>query len=128
MKKLNIFARGVVYLRRIYLIQTKDWGLNWHMFVSSDEATPHDHPWDSVSLCLWGNIVEHLKEGTKEIKPGSIVFRRAEDQHWLELKSKFAITLFLYGPWKRDWGFHTDKGWVFWKNYVEKREGVSVKK
>lgn len=52
--------------------------------------------------------------------PGSIVFRRAEQAHRLELpRGKTAWTLFITGKKTRDWGFHCPKGWKFWRDFID---------
>ena len=57
--------------------------------------------------------------------PGSIIFRRAKEFHWLELDWMVgpATTLFFMGPQQRDWGFlinrtKTKNQWVQHYNYL----------
>lgn len=51
--------------------------------------------------------------------PGSIVFRRATDRHRLEIPDGGeAWSLFIMGPWQRNWGFHTASGRVPWQGYI----------
>ena len=72
--------------------------------------------------------------------PGTLIRHSAEDCHRLELRSnspyngdkcsdsscrvcgfKPVWTLFIHGPRRRDWGFHTRDGWVQWEKYLEGR-------
>jgi len=51
--------------------------------------------------------------------PGSIVFRRATDRHCLKIPDGGeAWSLFIMGPWQRNWGFHTPRRWIPWREYV----------
>lgn len=64
---------------------------------SDDDRALHDHPWDNISIILWGGYVEHVFERppvegmemppvtTKRRRMFSIVRRKAEDAHRLEL-------------------------------------------
>lgn len=50
---------------------------------------------------------------------GDLVFRSATDRHRLEiLPGESAWSLFIMGPSRRIWGFHTEAGWVPWFKYV----------
>jgi len=45
--------------------------------------------------------------------PGSILVRRNKKAHRLQLKDfKPCWSLFITGPRKSDWGFHTNVGWM----------------
>jgi hypothetical protein len=56
----------------------------------------------------------------KWYRPGSFIGRGARWTHRVELpQCKFAWTLVFTGVKERDWGFHTENGWCFWKNYSE---------
>ena len=64
----------------------------------------------------------------RRIWPGSILFRRAEHVHRVELlrdaegREKEAWTLILRGPRRRDWGFHTNDGWVQFKAFFARHK------
>lgn len=95
---------------------------------SDDDRALHDHPWWNVSIVLWGGYYEWMPviqqgyaEGwdrrTRRVwrGAGSIVFRRADAAHRLELPRypvKQTWTLFITGVKCRDWGFYCPKGWV----------------
>lgn len=115
------------------------WGARVHRTFRSDAGRDlHDHPWWNVSIVLRGGYWEimptdqcqparldsrpetTLLRGYRRVwrGPGSIVFRRATDRHRLEIPvGGEAWSLFIMGPWKRNWGFHTRRGWVMWRDY-----------
>lgn len=110
-------------------------GIRVHHTLRSDRGRDnHCHPWWNITVVLFGGFYELMprdqnqpaeldgkREHTK-VKwrgPGSIVIRRATDRHRLVLLPyQDAWTLFIMGPWKRDWGFHTAAGWVQWREYL----------
>ena len=77
---------------------------------------------------------------SKIVGPGTLVCHKAADCHRLDLQQTFKFptergdlgpvetqfipvwTLFMAGPRKRDWGFHTSKGWIQWEEYIEDRK------
>jgi hypothetical protein len=88
-----------------------------------------------MTIVLKGGYWEHTpvfnEEGKKIAEfqrwhgPGSIIFRRAKEFHWLELDWMVgpATTLFFMGPQQREWGFLVDKTkkktqWIQWENYL----------
>ena len=113
------------------------WGtLRLHHVLTSDEGRDfHDHPFDFASLILRGGYLEHvpgcgcipvLPEGKhvthaaspcRVYRPGTIVRRKAEDFHRLELLDGPALTVVLAGPYRRAWGFKTAAGWVPYEEY-----------
>lgn len=139
-KHYTIVARGQDYLRRWLLTP---WSADSHPFkhrrrpniylhhilASDDDRALHDHPWDNLSIVLWGGYTEHLfayppREGqplppviTKRRRPGSIVYRKAEQAHRLELNPRWKSELLnngrerpcwsLFITWRkrREWGF-----------------------
>ncbi len=49
---------------------------------------------------------------------GSVISHKAKDQHKLELAPGIECwTFVITGRVVRKWGFHTNNGWVFWRNY-----------
>jgi hypothetical protein len=76
---------------------------------------------DSLIKTLPGNeVARYLRQhyavrGVKWRGPGSIVFRKATDQHRLIVPSLMqggAWSLFIMGEKSREWGFQTPDGWV----------------
>lgn len=106
------------YMRRYFLLKIKRLGsIRVHEILRSDlDRHLHDHPFDFVSLILSGGYEEVTPEGRFQRKPGQILFRRAEDLHRLVL-TKPAWTFVITTPWRRPWGFMTEKGWIDEKAY-----------
>lgn len=138
---------GADYMHRYYIfLKDRKWfpfNVTLHKIVRSDDPIMHDHPWPYLTIVLKGGYWEHTplfdKQGKKfaEITiwrgPGSIIWRKAKEYHWLELDNeKPTTTLFFMGPQQREWGFltGTKKGgnrWVRhdyylndWKEYHSK--------
>ena len=112
---------GSDYMHRYYLFfkdRTKfPFNITLHKIVRSDDPIFHDHPWNYTTIVLKGGYYEHTpifdnygkKDGENVIwrGPGSIIRRKAEDFHWLELDSKkgSVVTLFIMGKQRRNGGF-----------------------
>lgn len=106
----------------------------------------HDHPFDFYSLILWGGYLEHrpgclcfvegktrdedphwreiVATGCRYYGPGSIVRRKAEDYHRLELVNGPAWTFVITGPYRRTWGFLVNGEWIHYKKYHEMHGAV----
>jgi hypothetical protein len=128
------------YMRR-WLLRVPVGTLRLHHILRSDaDRHMHDHPFDFTSLILTGGYVEHrpgcycealrgavgrhrrLARGIcRFYGPGSIVRRRAEDLHRLELVDGPTWTVVISGRYRRMWGFLTDTGWVPYKQYMAGR-------
>lgn len=112
-------------------MEKNQWGARVHWILKSDDdRAMHDHPFDSISIVLKGGYWEHKPDGSRKwCGPGTVIRRKAEDVHRLELVSELSEhgqiyyqpcwSLFIMGPWRRDWGFHTGYGWVYWRDYLE---------
>lgn len=101
-----------------------------HKILRSDKDRDlHDHPQDYCSIILRGGYYEvtpgPVIDGDEQLwtqrrwyGPGSVLFRRAESPHRLILPGdRHTVSLFITGPRRREWGFHTPEGWVPWKEY-----------
>lgn len=112
---------GEKYMRRWHLRRKEGgWNLYLHRYDGSDDDRAlHDHPWRSVSILLWGNLGEVSKKGEHRLWPITPKFRSAEYAHRINLKSKFAYTLFFTFRKQREWGFHCPKGWMHWKDFTD---------
>jgi len=145
-----------VYLIRYYVLQSRWCNIFIHQFLRSDKDDLHDHPWDFVTYLVRGAYTEQRWDEEKQtvlitkranytyddymhkvpLRLNTFVFRRATDQHRVVVKEdlkqadkhKAALTLFMSGPTKREWGFwRTDFGgagtkfrtWVPWRVYLE---------
>lgn len=113
---LIVAADGRHYMRRHHL----DTHTRIHELLVDDPGRDyHDHPWDYTTRILHGSYREHTPAGTTDHHPGAVLHRRAEQPHRLELLDGPVLTLFVAGPVRRRWGFHTDHGWVHWRDYDE---------
>lgn len=109
---------GIPFLYREHLYRTRQWSVRLHDWTASDhDRALHDHPWDSVTVVLDGELIEHGPTGSQHLTVGDVVTRQAATPHRIELVTPTARTLFTTGPIVRDWGFHTDQGWVAWHEY-----------
>lgn len=111
---------GEDYMHRYYLF-LKDrkkfpFNVTLHKIVRSDDPIFHDHPWPYMTVVLKGGYYEHTPVFNKEGKPfaevirwcgpGTVICRKANEFHWLELEgNKPVTTLFFMGPQQKDWGF-----------------------
>ena len=115
------------YMRR-WTLKTP-WGmLRLHHILRSDHDRHfHDHPMSFASLTLKGGYIEYRPGmSASRFEPGSVVVRRGEDLHRLELLEKDAWTLVVTTPIYRDWGFLTDEGWVLAGEYDAWKQGKEV--
>tara|TARA_B100000749_G_C18448710_1_gene475338 strand:- start:3617 stop:4039 length:423 start_codon:yes stop_codon:yes gene_type:complete len=113
-----------VHMLRWHVIPRNRWfNVYLHkIYANDDERALHDHPWWSVSFKLFGGeLREYLKNKDVDFAalglyriPPRICFRSATFAHRLEVPEKPVWTLFITGPYKRDWGFHCPKGWRHW--------------
>lgn len=122
MKSFVITSKtGEPYLTRYVLSETKYLHI---IHRSDDDRDLHDHPWDFSSQILHGSYVEVTPDGKrKTFKVGDVNFHKAEDAHCLVLNEGEVVTLVTLGPRRREWGFHTAKGWVHHKDYLDEKFG-----
>ncbi len=127
MSKEPDFIIGVgdtAYLKRWYVFpENKLFNIYLHEFLRDDyDNAMHDHPFDNISIILWGEYNEFLPGGVRYRSIGSIVLRRAETPHRIEVESlpaERAITIFIRGPRRRTWGFYCPWGWRPWYKFVK---------
>lgn len=102
-------------------------GIYLHYFRhSDDDRALHDHPWDSVSIVLSGEYIEHLPGGcTRHIKAGDVIARSAEFTHRIEVIER-GFTLFTKGPKTREWGFHCPEGFRHWTRFANPENGGEI--
>lgn len=122
---MNIISKlGVKHFERWQIIQTKWFGVYFHKIYQADtDKHCHDHPWDYISIPLWGVFTEQrqLNSNSHEysiVHPGMIIKRKATDLHKIySLQSKVVYTLFFTGRRKRAWGYNIDDKWYPWEEY-----------
>jgi hypothetical protein len=123
---MTISPGGKPYIYRWFVIPRRVVGANvyLHLQVADDtDRALHDHPWDNQSVILAGGYRETFQHvahdrllwepAVRELRPGDVVHRRAEEAHRLELLPgiRYSISLFTTGPVIRDWGFWEKDGW-----------------
>jgi hypothetical protein len=127
------------YLLRWWIIpRNRFFNVYLHCFLrSDDDRALHDHPWQSLSLVLDGEAIEHtIAEGgihaRRWLCVGDWRYRAATFAHRIELPRPGVFgdapadcgpqpcwTLFITGPIRREWGFHCpETGWIHWKRFT----------
>jgi hypothetical protein len=103
---------------RYFLIRSPWFAVYLHRFLRSDnDRHVHDHPWSFWTLILTRGYFEHLPDRSRHWRPpGSILFRPAEWQHWVEVPRP-CWTFVVRFRKRRDWGFITSAGWVDHETY-----------
>jgi hypothetical protein len=115
----DIAIERSVYMRRWRLLHTRWLGVRVHQILRSDaDRELHDHPFDFLSVILWGGYREQRADGERVCRAPALVWRRAETLHRLELLAGPTWTLVFRGPKRREWGFLTAAGWVHWKTFT----------
>jgi len=107
----------VPYLIRYTLFTCKYFSIKIHKILMSDPSDMHDHPWDYISIILWGGYYEEtLKKAyvgftsdtiIKWYPPLSILIRKGNAPHRLIIpEGKFAVSLIFTSYKYRLWGYH----------------------
>ncbi len=110
---------GPGYLHRyIVFPRNRFFNVYIHKFLRSDDDRHlHDHPWASLSILLKGRVSEVTETGERRIRRFLPVLRGAQHAHRMVLESDYAWTIFIIGPRVRRWGFLTNRGWIYHKDY-----------
>lgn len=119
-----------VYLNRWYLLPRNIYcNAYLHEFLRSDwDRHLHDHPWQSLSLCLSGRAIEHYRLSetgrtcARPVQAGDVIYRPINLAHRIEVVEGPLYTIFITGPVMREWGFQTPGGWVKSSDIVEYME------
>lgn len=115
------------YLDRVYLFRCRLFSIRFHKILMSDrDRHLHDHPWTWVTFMVRGAYFETTEAGVRKVRAGMVNGHRATTPHKLTLISKEVWTLFITGPEKREWGFHTEDGWVAHYDYLNEGRSVSM--
>ena len=103
------------YMLRWHVIPRNRWmNIYLHEFHrSDDDRALHDHPWDFVSLVLYGSYIEMGLRKTRPRRTWSVGLRIAEHLHRVVVAG-VCRTLVITGPTRREWGFVETTGWVRW--------------
>lgn len=133
------------YIRRLHVIMTPWFAICVHWINKPDaELHLHDHPVSFLSLILRGGYKElrttdklMYKSGPRSNHPASPVevytrnwYNKIKasgfDRHRIIEVKPSTVTLCFMGPKKREWGFHTEEGWVYWKDYNKAKYHAST--
>lgn len=142
-----------VYLVRYIVFKCRYFGIYVHKFLKNDYAELHSHPWAFVTWLVKGgykedvlkNVDGRLLPVTQYNKPGSILYRKAEHTHRVQLEKELTLdqldeavtTLVIVGPKQKEWGFYVPSynidrvtnGYYFvhWREYLGIPEGEASK-
>lgn len=107
------------YIVRLHLVKTPWFAVCLHWIRKPDpEPYLHDHPVSFLSIILRGCYVEQRAWGGQVNKWFNFI--RATDAHAITYCDPGTLTLCFMGPKTRDWGFHTENGWVYWRDYYNR--------
>jgi hypothetical protein len=110
------------YIVRLHIVKTPWFAVCLHWLNHPDpEPWMHDHPVTFLSLSLRGGYSEIRYRG--ELRHRWYNFIRATDAHTIIHTEPNTLTLAFMGPKVREWGYHTNKGWVYWKDYNREKFG-----
>jgi hypothetical protein len=93
------YARRTALNLALFSIRVHEW------YRSDDKRFFHDHPYWFFTLVLRGSYTDVSPAGRDTLRAGSIRFRRAEHQHYVEVPPAGALTVLLTSPKIREWGF-----------------------
>lgn len=117
-------TRGELYLRRWIIFECPLFGIYLHnILLPDDDRHLHDHPWPFASIVLRGYYIEELPGNSWGRLVQRLNCKRSTDAHRIRLVgSARCWTLVLRGRKCREWGFHTEGGWVEADEYQRRLE------
>ena len=130
----DMFWNNELYLRRLILFQCPLFSVFLHWFHNPDkQAHLHDHPVNFLSIILRGGYEEVRKINGWRLEQrgyGSIGSRfnfvSAYDAHRVARLHGKPLTLCIAGRRLRQWGFHTQQGWIRWQEYEKIYNGSTT--
>lgn len=116
------------YITRLHLLKTPWFAICIH-WLNKPDAEPylHDHPVSFLSIILKGGYYETRLNGNLYFRH-RFNFIRATDCHNITAVVPGTITIAFMGPKTREWGFHTETGWIHWKDYYTKQRKEKERK
>lgn len=111
------------YITRLHVLKTPWFAICLHWLNKPDpEPFLHDHPVSFLSIILRGGYIEKrlIGEGPAELMSHTmlnLVTAHEDDRHTIVEVMPNTLTLALMGPKTREWGFHSENGWILWKDY-----------
>ena|ERR1700722_3991580 len=119
------------YITRLHVVKTPWFAICLH-WINKPDSEPHlhDHPVSFLSLILRGNYVEHRRLMGHDYwslhRFFNFISATPYDTHKIVAVSPNTLTLCLMGPKVREWGFHTEEGWVSWKEYYQRMKNEKL--
>ncbi len=116
------------YIVRLHVLKTPWFAICLHWILKPDaEPYLHDHPVSFLSVILRGGYAELRKREGQPLRYRvhrwfNWIRATPLDKHRIIFARKSTLTLCFMGAKTREWGFHTDEGWIHWKRYYEKPE------
>lgn len=106
------------HIERLHIVKTPWFAICLHWMRGPDLSPfEHDHPVSFLSIVLRGGYTE-TRNGTVRNRPCfNFIRASADDSHRIIFAEPKTLTLCFMGPKVREWGFHTDTGWVGWRDY-----------
>lgn len=106
------------YITRLHVVKTPWFAVCLHWLHKPDpEPHDHDHPVSFLSIILRGGYHEQRNGHIRHRRFFNFMRASPSDYHTIVMTELGTLTLCLMGPKVREWGFHTEDGWVFWKDY-----------
>ncbi len=139
------FVRGSVrlyrhdlggYMKRLILVHPLGSVRLHHILQGDADDSPHDHPFNLVSIILAGRYTEEVWRAAPA-PVGRVLVRvhrprrwvprliRATTLHRLALAAP-VWTLCFTGRRVREWGMQTPHGWVGWREYTSSKPGFDA--
>lgn len=118
------------YITRLHILKTPWFAICLHRLNEPDpEPYLHDHPVSFLSLILRGGYRERRIRNGKFIVTTNnwynYIRATPDDAHSIISVKPKTLTLCFMGPKTRDWGYHINDTWMYWKTYFEfKRRGI----
>lgn len=102
------------YLKRLYILVTPIFSIMLHRIYRPDEQRDlHDHPWNFLSILLWGWYTEQVEGGDMKRRRW-FSFKKATDRHAIAVCTRKPVwSLVFTGRRQRVWGFWVDGGTRF---------------
>lgn len=121
------------YITRLHIIKTPWFAICLHWLNKPDpEPYLHDHPVSFLSIILRGGYTEKrfIGEGPAELMTHTmfnLVVAHQDDRHTIVEVLPRTLTLAIMGPKTREWGFHSEDGWILWKDYYTAQRAEKAK-
>ena len=119
----DVVIDGLRYLLRLHLVKAPRATAMLHWILRPDpQPDPHDHPITFLSIVLRGGYTEWTPSGLHVVRWFNPI-RRLNIHRIVSVKpNTLTLCLAVHPRKSRRWGFHTPKGWIYWKDYYSRRD------